>query len=70
MMYDFDVGVAGGQPIGDLAGAIAAAIVDHYDFVVPRNPRQFRLERRDHPLEVTLFVMARQKYAEASNSVI
>jgi hypothetical protein len=68
-MYDFDVGVGGGQPIGDLAGAIAAAVVDHYDFVVHRNLRQFRLERRDHPLDVALLVMARQKYAEASNSV-
>ena len=52
--------VLGGQPIGDLAGAVGRPVVDHQDVAGDRRALAGDRDGLDHPLEVLTLVVRRQ----------
>ena len=65
MMHDLDVRVFGGEALGNLAGAIAAAVVDHDHLVVVGDVRQFRQPRAHDALDVAFLIVRRQENADS-----
>src|SRR6185437_1229248 len=65
MMNDLEMWIAGGQTIRDFASAVAAAVVDHDDFVPFGDLGKFSFKRRCHPFDVAFLVMTGQEDADA-----
>ena len=68
MTHDLDVRVLGGEALGDLASAIAAAVVNHDHLEVVRDARAFGNPRAHDALDVAFLVMRRQKDADAGDA--
>ena len=68
MTHDLDVRVFGGQALGNLAGAIAAAVVDYNHFEIVGDVRAFGNPRAHDALDVAFLVMRRQKDADSGDA--
>jgi len=65
MMHDLDVGVFRSEPVSNFTRPIKAAVVDYDDLVIVGERRQRSMESTHDPLDITFFIVRREKDRQA-----
>jgi len=60
-MHNSNVAIGGGHTLGDLAGVVRTAVINHDYLVIIRKLWNFGLEAVDHSLDVAFLVMRKQE---------